>query len=212
MSLAPACPRCAGSVRAPDLMSSAWRCDEHGEVHPCYVAPRPGGDLLEVAARKAEVPVWAPLPLLPGWALSGLATAGDERTGHRAVAVALTGPSPLGGPADLLLVAEEPGTGLGARLAGVPGVDVMPLLETAPDAKVEAAGHPTALWRVPAEEGAATDRVALVGEAGGVWLWAVLWPPAAELVLLEHVVLRDLRHHAVPDGLPVAAPCGRLAG
>lgn len=48
----------------------------------------------------------------------GGASAGDERTGARATAVALAGPSPLGGPADLVLVAEEPGVGLGARLAG----------------------------------------------------------------------------------------------
>ncbi len=61
-----------------------------------------------------------------------------------------------------------------------------------------AAGHPTALWRAPS----AADRVALVGEAGGVWLWAVLWPPAAELLLLEHVELADLREHPAL-GLPV---------
>ena len=49
-----------------------------------------------------------------------------------------------------------------------------------------------------------------VGEALGVWLWAVLWPPAAELVLLEHVVLHDLRHeaHASLD-LPLGAPDAR---
>ena len=37
-----------------------------------------------------------------------------------------------------------------------------------------------------------------------MWLWAVLWPPAAELVLLEHVELHDLRHevHELPTGAP----------
>ena len=51
-----------------------------------------------------------------------------------------------------------------------------------------------------------------MGEAGGAWLWAVLWPPAAELVLLEHVDLHDLRHedHAVDD-LPHGAPISRLS-
>ena len=53
--------------------------------------------------------------------------------------------------------------------------------------------------------------MAFVGEALGVWLWAVLWPPAAELVLLEHVELHDLRDatHALLD-LPVGAPSTRL--
>ena len=145
-----------------------------------------------MAPAGAAVPLWSPLPLLPGWTVTGLALVGDERGGARATALALSGPSPLGGPADLVLVAEEPGTGLGARIAGIDGVDPGDVVRGAPEAKVEAAGHPTALWRGPS----ADDRVAFVGEASGVWLHAVLWPPAAELVLLEHVVLHDLRHAA----------------
>jgi hypothetical protein len=153
------------------------------------------------------VPLWSPLPLLAGWTATGLAVAGDERTGLTATALALSGPSPLGGPADLVLVAEEPGTGLGARYAGAGEVDVEAVLAGPPEAKVQAAGHPTALWRCPS----AADRVAFVGEALGVWLYAVLWPPAAELVLLEHVVLHDLRHDAhVGLALPLGAPTSRL--
>ena len=53
--------------------------------------------------------------------------------------------------------------------------------------------------------------MAFAGEAGGVWLWAVLWPPAAELVLLEHVVLHDLRAEASAGlDLPIGAPTTRL--
>jgi hypothetical protein len=78
-----------------------------------------------------------------------------------------------------------------------------------PEAKVEAAGHDTPLWRAPS----AQDRVAFVGEASGVWLHAVLWPPAAELVLLEHVELHDLRHAAhAGQVLPLGAPTVRLGG
>jgi hypothetical protein len=122
--------------------------------------------------------------------------------------LALAGPSPLGGPADLLLVAEEPGVGLGARYAGIPSLDPGACTAGPPDAKVEAAGHPTALWRCDS----ADDRAAFVGEAMGVWLYAVLWPPAAELVLLEHVVLHDLRDAAhVALDLPFGAPSPRLA-
>jgi hypothetical protein len=204
MTVAPTCPRCSGALRAPGLMSSDWACALHGPVHP-YTPHRFEG-LAAVTAR-ARVPVWAPLPLLPQWTVGGLGACGDERTGATATVLALMGPSPLGGPADLLLVAEEPGIGLGARIAGIDGLDPGSGLDGAPDAKILVAGHPTPLWRTDSAE----DRVSFVGEASGVWLWAVLWPPAAELVLLEHVELHDLclETRAAAD-LPVGAASPRL--
>ncbi len=198
------CPRCSGELRAPGLMSSDWTCATHGSVVP-YAHHRLEG--LPHVLGRSRVPVWAPLPLLPGWMLTGLSCAGDDRTGPVATVLALSGPSPLGGPADLLLVAEEPGVGLGAHCAGLATVDPGAFPARAPEAKVLAAGHPTALWQCDSQD----DRVAFVGEAAGVWLWAVLWPPAAELVLLEHVELHDLRHesHALLV-LPHGAPSTRL--
>ena len=188
-------------------MSSSWQCEVHGVVAPLTVLPKVSPELVRQTAARARVPLWAPLPLLTGWTVTGLAFAGDERDGCRATALALSGPSPLGGPADLLLVAEEPGIGLGARLAGTDGLDPGAVASGPPEAKVEAAGHPTALWRAQS----AQDRVAFVGEAAGVWLWALLWPPAAELVLIEHVVLHDLRDAAhATEVLPIGAPCPRL--
>jgi hypothetical protein len=188
-------------------MTSSWDCERHGAVHPLHVVPRPTVDALHKVANTAGVPLWVPLPLLPGWTLTGIATAGDDRTAAKATVVALSGPSPLGGPADLLVIAEEPGVGVGARFAGLDEIDPGLTVVGQPDAKVEAAGHPTALWRSPS----ADDRAAFVGEAMGVWLWAVLWPPAAELVLIEHVTLHDLREvaHASVD-MPVGAPSPRL--
>ena len=188
-------------------MSSEWECAAHGAVAPYTHVLRATGESVRQLAARSDVPVWSPLPLLPGWTLAGLARAGDERRGARATAVAFGGPSPLGGPADLVLVAEEPGTGLGARLAGTEGLDAGDAVRGAPDAKVLAGGHPTPLWCAASP----SDRAVFVGEALGVWLWAVLWPAAAELVLLEHVDLHDVRHdaHASLD-LPVGAPSTRL--
>ena len=180
----------------------------HGAVQPLRVQPRVGPEVLPQAVARSGVPLWCPLPLLPGWTVSGLALVGDDRAPAVGSALALSGPSPLGGPADLVLVAEEPGVGLGARCAGVDDLDPGAAVGGAPEEKVEAAGHPTALWRCAS----ADDRVAFVGEALGVWLWAVLWPPAAELVLLEHVKLHDLRHEAhAAQVLPYGAPSARLA-
>jgi hypothetical protein len=90
-----------------------------------------------------------------------------------------------------VLVAEEPGVGVGARLAGLAGTDPS-CAQTSPDFKVTAAHHPTALWAQPS----AGDRAAFAGEARAVWLEVVFWPARASLLLLEHLVLADLR-----DGL-----------
>lgn len=194
-------------MRPPGLWSSSWVCDEHGAVLPFHVAPHVAAPTVSAVVADARVPVWMPRPLPVGWTVTGLGHAGDERTGARATVVAFGGPSPLGGPADLLLVAEEPGIGLGARLAGTPGPDPGPV-HGPPEGKVDAAGHLTALWPVPA----ADDRAALVGEAKGLWLWAVLFPAIAALLLAEHVVLDDLRDVADlgADDLVVGAPSTRL--
>jgi hypothetical protein len=185
-------------------MSSDWVCVQHGSVHP-YTSSHV--EALSQVVGHSRVPLWAPVSMLAQWTVGGLASCGDERTGATATVLALAGPSPLGGPADLLLIGEEPGVGLGARIAGIDGLDPGAGIDGAPDAKILAAGHPTPLWRCDS----ADDRVAFVGEALGVWLWAVLWPPAAELVLLEHVELRDLRDEGFGSiELPIGAPSPRL--
>ncbi len=128
--------------------------------------------------------------LPPGWVCSGFAYAGDERSGARATVTAMSGPSPLGGPAELFVIAEEPGVGLGARHAGLAGTDPGDGFDSgAADAKVLAASHPTALWCLPA----ADDRAVFVGEAKGLWLWALVWPETAGVLMYDGVVLTDLR-------------------
>lgn len=184
-------------------MSSDWRCDRHGVVRPLHVSAHPGPDALAVACRRAEVPVWAPRPPPDGWLLTGVAHAGDERTGARATAIACSGPAPLGGLAEMVLVAEEPGVGLGARLAGLDGPDAGDVASRAADAEVRAAGHETPLWTVGT---APPDRCAYVGEALGFWLWAVMWPADAGYLLAEHVVLADLRELPSVGGYAFGAP------
>ncbi|WP_211247800.1 DUF6758 family protein [Cryptosporangium arvum] len=207
MSTPPCCPRCAHTVRAPDLMHSDWRCPVHGAVPPLHVARQLGTDVLDAVRVDAGVPVWLPWPMLPDWTVTGLAWAGDDRRPIGATAVACTGPAPLGGVADVVLVAEEPGVGLGSRLAGRSGTDpgetlCAGLLDTNAHAKIVAAGHPTPLWSIQAGH----DRCAYVGEAKGMWLWAIAWPEEAGYVLAEHFVLLDGR-----DGLPGPLPFGALS-
>jgi hypothetical protein len=167
-----------------------------------------------VAAAGDGVPMGCPWPLLPGWTVTGVAWAGDERTGAKATAVALSCPAPLGeGPADLVFVAEKPGVGLGNRLAGLPGPDpgaglCEALTSTAAQAKVKANGRPTPLWAV---RSSLEDRSAYVGEASGLWLYAVAWPATAGYLLAEQVVLQDLTD-SLPTELVYGAPSPYLHG
>jgi hypothetical protein len=200
------CPRCGRAVHEPTAWSSAWRCDLHGEVHPLLPAFRPCREGLDGLLRTAGVPVWLPWPLPAGWLVTGFAGAGDERTGVRASAVALSGPNPLGGPADMLVVAEEPGVGLGASLAGLASVDPGPGFATAPPIAVASFGnHDFPLWQVDSP-----DRAVFAGEIKGYWLWFVLWPDSAGALLIEPIRLRDLRDPGQDLDLPFGAASPRL--
>ncbi len=219
VSLSVSCPRCGGPVLPPDLMHTDWRCYECGIVSPLHVANHISAEILSsvrdrVRAVKGDdgvMPLWCPWPLPSGWIVTGVAWAGDERTGPRATAVALSGPAPLGdGPADVVFVAEELGVGLGTSLAGIPGPDPGPALRvavetTAAHAKVKAAGHPTPLWAVASLE----DRSVYVGEARGMWLYAITWPAQAGYVLAEEIQLHDLTE-SLPSELVFGAPSRRL--
>jgi len=203
---APACPRCARPVHEPTAWSSAWRCDLHGEVHPLRPAYRPSREGLDGLLRTAGVPVWLPWPLPAGWLVAGFAGAGDERTGVRACAVALTGPNPVGGPADMVVVAEEPGVGLGAALAGLDSVDPGAGFATSlPVATASFGKHDFPLWQV-----GSPDRAVFAGEIKGQWLWLVLWPETAGVLLIEPIGLRDMRDPGQDLDLPYGAASARL--
>jgi hypothetical protein len=205
--LPPACPRCSRPVQGPTAWSSAWRCDWHGEVHPLLPAFNSSREGLDGLLRIAGVPVWLPWPLPAGWLVAGFAGAGDERTGARACAVAVCGPNPLmGGPADMLVVAEEPGVGLGAALAGLDSVDPGADFGCAPSvATVSFGNHEFPLWQVESP-----DRAVFAGEIKGHWLWLVLWPDTAGVLLLEPIELRDLRDPGQDMDLPFGATSPHL--
>lgn len=193
-------------------MHSDWRCDTDGPVLPLHVAGHVNLDVIESTVARAlavdqPTPLWCPWPLPPGWTVTGIGWAGDDRSGIRGTVLACSGPAPVsGGPGDILLIAEEPGVGLGSRFAGIPGPDPGRSIEALAEsslahAKVKAAGWPVPLWAVPA----ADDRSAYVGEAKGLWLYAVTWPATAGYLLAEIVSLVDLTEW-VPLELVFGAP------
>lgn len=166
----------------------------------------PTRDGLHAIAKHARVPVWVPWPLPAGWLVSGFAWAGDDRCGARGSVVALSGPNPLGGPADLLVVAEEPGVGLGAGLAGLPGPDPGAGFATqAPDATVKVGNHDVPLWLVEAE-----GKAVFAGEVEANWVWLVLWPAIAGTLLVEPLSLRDMRDPEQDLDIPFGALSPRL--
>lgn len=194
-------------MRAPGLFADSWQCDVHGTVHPVRPVIPPSVDALTAVVRQTRVPVWMPWPLPVGWLFTGVVCAGDDRGGGRATGVACSGPGPLGGNGDLLLVAEELGVGLGARYAGIKGPDPGPHMrvDLPPQAKVLAAGRPTPLWHV---QGVPQDRAVFAGEALGLWLWAIVWPEQAGMLLYDELVLTDLRDAGSEVDL---LPCGTLS-
>jgi hypothetical protein len=201
------CPRCGRVLKEPSIWSSAWCCDLHGEVHPLLPAFSPSNEGRDGLLRTARVPVWLPWPLPHGWLVTGFAGAGDQRTGSRASVVALSGPNPLGGPSDMLIVAEEPGTGLGAGLAGLDTVDPgVGFTAEQPSATAQVMNHDVPLWVVDSP-----DRAVFVGEAKGCWLWLVMWPETAGCLLVEPIELRDLCDPLQDLDLPFGALSVRLA-
>lgn len=203
----PSCPKCGGRVRAPGLFSDSWQCDKHGTVYPLQPVVPPSVEALGVVVNRSRVPVWMPWPLPVGWLYSGVAYAGDDVTGGRAAAVACSGPGPLGGSGELVLVAEELGVGLGAHFAGIDGPDPGPAMcvNRPPQTKVHAAGRPTPLWLV---KNAPPDRAVFAGEARGLWLWAVVWPEQSGLLMYDELVLTDVREAGAEVDM---LPCGALS-
>ena len=210
MRAEPSCPRCGGGLHAPGLWSSAWQCQTHGAVHPLQPVVQPTIEAVHRAASTAVVPVWMPWPLPKGWLVTGLAHAGDERTGARATAVACTGPAPLGGACDLRRgrrgargrsggALRRPGRARPRCGAGGSGAGRQ-------DPRRRAPRRPSGRCRPSA------DRAVYVGEAHGCWLWIVLWPENSGFLLIDDFVLTDLRNAGHELDIPFGALSPRLVG
>ena len=175
------------------MLSPGWRCTTHGPVLPAKMSSSLTEQWVRNVANLSDVPLWLPWPLPAGWMVTGAVSVGDEKSAGPACALLCSGPGARAGPAELALIAEEPGVGLGAGYAGLPGPDVgTGPLEGAPTTRVVAGQHDVPLWEVALPTGQ-PDRSVYVGEAEGCWLWAVAWPMEAGLVLHDSVRLVDMR-------------------
>jgi hypothetical protein len=132
--------------------------------------------------------------MIPGWTVSDFGVVGGPPAGALATMTCCSGTSRLDGPVDVLVVAEEPGTGLGTRCAGLSGDGPGPDVHAEPPAvKIHLDTRSVPLWVVSTSTAdAELDRSVLAGEAGGRWLWLVVRPAAAVLLLRDDWFLRDV--------------------
>ncbi|MGL5824845.1 MAG: DUF6758 family protein, partial [Nocardioides sp.] len=181
----PECPKCPHPIAATTDSGPAgrgpdqWLCHTHGEVAPLW---RPHtatyDDLAEHLRSTGRFPTYLPWPMPMGWALTDFAVVGEAPGGVTATMSCCAGANDLDGPVDVLIVTEEPGTGLGARCAGLDRSDPgRGLAESAPSARLKVGGVGVAVWPV-STSGApdVLDRSVFLGEAEGRWLWLIFRP------------------------------------
>ncbi|RLV50852.1 hypothetical protein D9V37_02560 [Nocardioides mangrovicus] len=163
---------------------------------PLWRAAQPDYDgFAEVLGRCGETPVYLPWPLSPGWRVADYGCVGDPGTGSGALATVTTtcGTSSLDGDVEVTIAVEEPGVGLGARLAGTGTADPGATVGLGAAAvRIRVDQRPVPLWAVPSgESDDVLARSVFAGEAGGRWLWLVMRPASAALLLRDEWLFSD---------------------
>ena len=192
MRLEPECPRCRSAV-TPD--GAGAQCATHGPVPPLWRPREPEYDSFgEYLLRAEHLPTWLPWPMVPGWEVTDFGCVAPQDGTPRAAFVSCAGPTEPDGVVELTVVTEEPGVGLGARIAGLPITDPgLETLEGPPAARLRVDGSSAPVWVVSTSDvPGELDRSVLAGEARGRWVWLVLRPASAALLLKEIRELHDV--------------------
>lgn len=163
--------------------------------HRCCVQSRltvvdPFTAVIGGGIKAVPAPVWAPWPLPEHWVFGGLAFTGSPAYGGCAV-TSWNGVDQFGDRAELLLICEEAGAGVGSHFAALPVTYPGPGVgEGPPHARFTVEDRPVPLWAV---DGVDPDRAVYAGEAAGRWLWVVVHPAAAGALVVEPLQLVDAR-------------------
>jgi Family of unknown function (DUF6758) len=192
MPLQAECPRCPTPI--PGSAVGGGSCPEHGPTAPLLRADAASYDMfVEALAAAGEFPTYLPWPMSPGWTVSDFAVVSEGEQG-RATLTCSSGTSALDGPVDVFVVSEESGVGLGARCAGTSHLDPGPDLGVGrPPVRVRIGSQSVPLWAVSTSTSdVELDRAVFAGEAAGRWLWIVLRPASAMLLLRDEWILRDV--------------------
>lgn len=182
----------------------------HGPVEPLWRPAEADYDsFAELVGRSDQLPTYLPWPMSPGWSIADFGCVGNAGQ-VRATVTTTVGTSDLDGEVEVTIVSEEPGIGLGARCAGTAYDDPGPQISNGPPAiHVRAGGRAVPLWLVdnagaepPVTSGGASRgvlgdddllaRATFAGEADGRWLWLVMKPASAALLLHDEWLLADV--------------------
>ncbi len=192
MSLTVGCPRCPAPVSET---ADGWTCVEHGAIQPMWRPAESSYEAFTEHLRASQsFPTYVPWPMSPGWRVTDFAAVGAEPSRPRATMTCCSGSSELDGIVEVTVVAEEAAIGLGGRIAGTehddPGAD---LGEGPPAVKVRVDGQMVNLWSVSTSASSSEwDRSVFAGEAAGRWLWLIMRPASAMLLLRDDWILRDI--------------------
>ena len=196
MPLAASCPRCTSPVTGA---GATFACSLHGSIEPLWRPDEADYDTFaELVARCGDRPTYLPWPMSPRWSIADFGCVGHDRV--QATVTSTVGNSDLDGHVEVTIVSEDPGTGLGARCAGTPYDDPGPQISNGPSAiRVRAGGRTVPMWLVDdlADESGATEedplaRAVFAGEAEGRWLWLVMKPASAALLLQDDWLFADV--------------------
>lgn len=173
-------------------------CPRHGEVVPLWRPAEVGYAAFAEVLRLAEpVPTYLPWPMSPGWSVAdvgAVSPGGEDASGPgRATVTRTVGSTDPDGPVEVTVVSEDPGVGLGARCAGVATVDPGErLIADAPAIRVRAEGRAVPLWSLDTDDADPLTRSVFTGEADGRWLWLVVRPASAALLMRDEWLLADV--------------------
>lgn len=193
------CPRCPAPVA--EIGDGRWSCPDHGAVVPLWHPVVASYDEFAGHLRRTgPFPTYLPWPLGPGWSVTDFAAVAPRDAPARATMTCVSGTSQLDGPVDVMVISEEAGTGLGARVAGLTGEHGAERIDPGqevgdgpPTVRVRVGSHPVGLWPVSVSSSAGEwDRSVVAGEAEGRWLWLVMRPASAVLLLRDDWILRDV--------------------
>lgn len=166
----------------------------HGSIHPLWRPEQADyQSFAELVGRTEDFPTYLPWPMSPGWSIADFGCVAHERRTSATVTTTV-GSSDLDGPVEVTIIAEEPGVGLGARCAGTAYSDPGEQIGVGPHAvHVRAAGRTVPLWAVDSSvEDDVLAKAVFAGEADGRWLWLILRPASAALLLRDEWLLADV--------------------
>jgi hypothetical protein len=204
--LAASCPRCTSPVTGE---GQAFTCAVHGPIDPLWRPDEVDYDAFaELVGRIDDIPTYLPWPMSPGWSISDFGCVGDAHR-VRATVTTTVGTSDLDGEVEVTIVSEDPGIGLGSRCAATSYDDPGQQIGNGPPSiHVRAGGRTVPMWLVDDHgEGPPADRELTVahlidaevlaravfaGEADGRWLWLVMRPASAALLLHDDWLLADV--------------------